>query len=93
MPGAVYFVYVLFSVVFQKRWGDFLYRVLDWNQIFRTLGISGLVLVVLPPLVHLFVYAIIALRVRIGDQVRISTVEEQKEGASIEHTSRCGARA
>ncbi|KAH3817190.1 uncharacterized protein LOC127832204 [Dreissena polymorpha] len=67
MPWAVYFVYVLFSVVYQKRWGDFVYRVLDWNQIYRTFGISAIVLVVLLPLVHLLVYAIIALRVRIGE--------------------------
>lgn len=66
IPMIYFTIYFVFSVVYQRISGNYIYKILDWNQVFITIGLAYGVVFILVPLVHLLLFGFVQLRIKVG---------------------------
>ncbi|XP_045165702.1 uncharacterized protein LOC123529437 [Mercenaria mercenaria] len=71
MPVIFVAAYVGFSIIYQWCSGNYIYNILDWDQVFPTTGIAYGVVFIVVPLVHLVVYGLVQARIKVGTWCRI----------------------
>lgn len=71
-------VYIAFTAVYQSVTEEYGYRLLDWDQVFITSGVSAGIVLIYVPFVHLVVYCIVRARTKIGRSRKTNKKRESR---------------
>ncbi|XP_033746397.1 protein rolling stone-like [Pecten maximus] len=91
-PVIVCFIYLIFSIIYQKAGGGLIYNLLDWDKPGSSLGITLPLLLIAVPLAHLCFFGIYKARTAFAKQFCtgiISTVKPVEEECSKEEDKDC----
>lgn len=78
MPFLFSVVYIAFTAVYQSVTEEYVYRLLDWDQVFITSGVSAGIVLIYVPFVHLVVYCLVQARTKIWQSRKTN---QRREGS------------
>ncbi|XP_060572901.1 uncharacterized protein LOC132730849 [Ruditapes philippinarum] len=72
LPVFFFILYVFFNVAYQKLSGEYIYKILDWDTGFFSTGIAYGTVFIFVPLIHLALFGLVQVRIKIGISCRLS---------------------